>query len=82
MFFGVGVSYRILYTIVSYLYVNCGVSFVSVGEEGAVMSAIVYSNYVVSVRSGLLFLLVLLGLCCFILLLHSLGLPYINVALN
>ena len=42
MFFGVGVSCHILYSIVSYLYVNCSVSITSVGEERADLSAIVY----------------------------------------
>ena len=41
MFFGVGVSCRILYFIVSYLYVSCSVSITSVGEERANLSAIV-----------------------------------------
>ena len=35
MLFGVGVSCRILYSIVSYLYVSCSGSFTSVGEERA-----------------------------------------------
>ena len=38
----VGVSCRILYSIVSYLYVNCSESITSVGEERANLSAIVY----------------------------------------
>ena len=40
--FGVGVSCRILYAIVSYLYVSCSVSITSVVEERANLSAIVY----------------------------------------
>ena len=32
MLFGVGVSCRILYSIVIYLYVSCSVSIISVGE--------------------------------------------------
>ena len=41
MLFGVtvGVSYRILYSIVSSLYVRCSVSIISVGEERANLSA-------------------------------------------
>ena len=39
---GVGVSCRILYSIVSYLYVSCSGSITSVGEERANLSAIVY----------------------------------------
>ena len=42
MLFGVGVSCRILYSIVSHLYVNCSGSITSVGEERANLSAIVY----------------------------------------
>ena len=66
MLFVVGVSCRIRYSIVSYLYVSCsglgrGLSFTY--------------NYVVSVRKGFLFLWVL-GMGCVILLWHSLGLPY------
>ena len=39
MLFGVGVSCRILYSIVSYLYVRCSGSIISVREEGAYLSA-------------------------------------------
>ena len=44
MLFGVDVSFscRILYSIVSYLYVSCSGSITSVGEERANLSAIVY----------------------------------------
>ena len=42
MLFGVGVQCRILYSIVSYLYVSCSGSITSVGEERANLSAIVY----------------------------------------
>ena len=42
MLFGVGVSCRILYSIVSYLYVSCSESVTSDGEETANVSAIVY----------------------------------------
>ena len=60
-----GVSCRILHAIVSYLYVSfCGL-ITSVGEETAIFSAMVSCNYVVSVRSGFPFLLVL-GKCCVI----------------
>ena len=41
MLFGVGVSCRILCSIVSYLYVSCSGSITSVGEERANLSAIV-----------------------------------------
>ena len=41
MLFGVGVSCRILYSIVSYLYVSCSGSITSVGEERGDFSAIV-----------------------------------------
>ena len=42
MFYEVGVSCRILYSSVSYLYVSCGRSITSVGEERANLSVIVY----------------------------------------
>ena len=42
MFIGVSVSYRILNSIVSYLYVSCSGLITSVGEEGANLSAFVY----------------------------------------
>ena len=42
MLFRVCVLCRILYTIVSYLYVSCSGSIISVGEERANLSAIVY----------------------------------------
>ena len=40
--FGVGVSCRILYSFVVYLYVSGSGSFTSVGEERAYLSAVVY----------------------------------------
>ena len=55
MLFGVGVSCRILYSFVSYLYVSCSGPITAVGEEKANLSAIVYCNYVVSVRRVFLF---------------------------
>ena len=42
MLFEVGVSCRVLYSILSYLYVSCNELITSVGEEGANVSAIVY----------------------------------------
>ena len=42
MFFEVGVSSRILYSFVGYLYVSGSGSITSVGEERANLSAIVY----------------------------------------
>ena len=42
MFFGMGVSCRILYSFVGYLYVSGSGSIASVGEERANLSAIVY----------------------------------------
>ena len=62
-----------MYSIVSNLYVSCGGSITSVGEERAKLSFT--CNYVVSVRRGFLFIWVL-GLGCVILLWHSLSLPY------
>ena len=41
MLFGVGVPCRILYSVVSYLYVGCSGSNTSVREETANLSAIV-----------------------------------------
>ena len=59
MLFGVGVSCRILYSIVSYLYVSCSGSITLVVEERTKFTC----NYVVSVRRGFLFRLVL-GMGC------------------
>ena len=42
MLFGVGVSCRILYYTVRYLYISCSGSVTSVWEESANLSAIVY----------------------------------------
>ena len=76
MFFGVGVSCRILYYFVDYSYVSCNGSITSVGEERDYLCVIVITcNYVVSVRRDFLFLCVL-GMGCVILLWHSLSLPY------
>ena len=41
MLFGVGVSCRLLYAIVGYLYVSCSGSVTSFREERAIFSAIV-----------------------------------------
>ena len=73
MLFGVGISCRILYSIVSYLYVRCNGSIPTVGEERC-LTAIVTCNYVVSVRSGFL-LLCVLGMDPVILLWHLHSLP-------
>ena len=78
LMFLVGVSCRILYSIVSYLIcVSCSGSITMAGEERANLSAIDYLRYMylVSVRRGFLFLLVL-GMGCVILLWHSLCIPY------
>ena len=42
MFFGVGVSCRFLYSFVVYLYVSGSGSIISVGEERANLSPVVY----------------------------------------
>ena len=42
MLFGAGVACRILYSIVSYIYVSCSGSITSVEEKKANLSAIVY----------------------------------------
>ena len=49
MFFGVGVSCRILYSFVRYLYVSGVGSITSVGKERANFSVMFTCNYVVSV---------------------------------
>ena len=60
----------------SYLYVSCRGSITSVGEERELICLLSFTcNYVVSVRRGFLFLLVL-GMGCIILLWHSPGLLY------
>ena len=61
MLFGVGVSCRILYSIVNYfIYVSCSGSITSVGEERELICLLSFTfTYVVSVRRGFLFLLVL-----------------------
>ena len=66
MLFGVGVSCRILHSIVSYLNVSCSGSITLVGEERASLLVI---------KRGFLFLLVL-GVGCDISMWHSLGLSY------
>ena len=75
MFFGVGVSCRILYSSVGYLSISGSGSITSIWEERANLSAMFTCNYVVSVRRGFLFLWVL-GMGRVILLWHSLSLPY------
>ena len=74
MLFGVGASCRILYFIVSCLYVTCNGSMTSVGIERVVCLLSFTCNYVVSVQRGFLFLSVL-GMGCVILLWHSVCLP-------
>ena len=76
MLIGVGVSGRFLYSIVSYLYVSFGGLITSVGEERELIFLLLFTcNYVVSVRRGFLFLLVL-GIGYIFLVWHFLGLPY------
>ena len=76
MVYGVGVSCRILYSFVVYLYVSGSGSITLVGEERELICLPLFTcNYVVSVRRGFLFLWVL-GMGCVILLWHSLSLPY------
>ena len=70
MLIGVGVSCRISYSIVSYLYL----SFSELGKRALISLQSFTFNYVVSVRRGFCFLLVL-GIGCF-LLCHFLGLSY------
>ena len=77
VFIGVGVSCRISYYIVSYLYLYISFSglITSSGKERAIFLLSITCNYVCSVRRGFLFLLVL-GIGYIILLWHSLCLPY------
>ena len=63
MLFGVCVSCRILYSIVSVLYVSCSGSITSVEEVRPNFSASFTCNYVVSVRRGFLFLWAALFYC-------------------
>ena len=65
MLFGVGVSYRILCSVVSYLYVSYIGSITSVGEGELICLLVFTCNYVVSVWRGFLFLWVL-GIGCVI----------------
>ena len=74
--FGVGVSCRILYSFVVYLYVSGSgsITCTSVGEERELICLLLFCCYnVVFVRTGFLFLRVL-GLGYVILLWHSLSL--------
>ena len=59
MLIGVGVSCPISYPIVSYLYVSFSEFITSIWEERVYFLVSFTCNYVVSVRRGLLFLLVL-----------------------
>ena len=75
MIFGVGVSCRILYSIISYLYISCSGSITLVGDKELIYLLSFSCNYVVSVQRGFLFLWVL-GMGCVILLWHTLSHPY------
>ena len=57
-----------------YLCVSCDGSVTLVGEERAIF-LLAFTYYMVSVRRGFLFVLVL-GMGCIILLWHSMGRPY------
>ena len=67
MLFGVVVSCRVLYSIVSYVYVSYRGSITSVGEGELICLLSFTCDYVVSVRRDFLFLWVL-GIGCYILL--------------
>ena len=75
MLFGEGVSCRVLYSFVGYLYVSGSVSVSSVGEERAYLSAIVYLLLCGFCWRGFL-LLWALRISNVILLWHSLSLLY------
>ena len=64
-----------MYSFVSYLHVSGSESITSVGEEGAIFSAIVYCNYVALLRRFSLPLGAGVGLRYFIVALH-ISLPY------
>ena len=74
MLFGVGVS-CISYSVGTYLYVSFNGFITLVGKERAIFLLSFTCNYVVSVRRGFLFFLVL-RMGCVILLCYFLGLPY------
>ena len=76
MFFGVGVSSRILYSFVGCFYV-CGIvdQLPRLGKRELIYLLLITCNYVVSIRRGFLFLWGL-GMGYVILLWHSLSLPY------
>ena len=76
MLFEVGVSCRVSYSSVGYLFVSCSGLISSVGEESGFCQPSFTCYYVVSVRRGFLFLWYLGWVALF--LLHSLGLPYNN----
>ena len=73
--FGLGVSCRILYSFVVYLYVSGSGSISSVGKRELICLLLFTCNYVVSIRRSFLFLWVLV-IGYVILLWHSLSLPY------
>ena len=75
MLFGVGVSCRILYSIVSIYMKAVASKLLRLGKRDLICQLSFTCMYVVSVRRGFLFPLVL-WLCCVILLWHFLGLPY------
>ena len=80
--FGVGVSFRNLYSFVVYLHVNGNGSITSVGEKRELICLLLFTcNYVVSVWRGFLFLWVL-GMGYVISLWHSLSLPYNHSAVT
>ena len=76
MLFRVGVSCRILYSIVSYLYASCSGLIISAGEERANLSAIIYLQLCGFCSERFTLPLWVLGMDWVILLWHSLGLPY------
>ena len=76
MLFGVGVSSRILYFTVSYLMLAVADQLPRFGKRYLICFLSFTGNYVISIRSGFLFLSVL-GMGCVILLWHSLNRPYI-----
>ena len=73
--FEVGVSCRILYSFVVYLYVSGMDQLPRLGMRELICLMLFTCNYMVSVRRGFLFLWVL-GMGYAILLWHSLSLPY------
>ena len=76
MLFGVGISYCVSWSLVSYLLYAVAEQLSRLGKRELVFLLLFTCNFVVSVRRRFLFFLVL-GISCVILLWHSLDFPLI-----